>query len=177
MEISSPCRYRTTLLDHLVGPSEQGRRNIDPELLGRFEIDDQLEPGRLHDRKFRRLFTFKDTADIDTCLPPCVRQVGTVAEETSGNGVHATVADRWNSVAVGLCDVQASTAEAEQGIGAGKKRAYLQSAHRCESLVELALAEGVDDMKGQPQGLSGCFCFVDLAFGKRPFRVHQQGNG
>ena len=29
-------------------------------------------------------------------------------------------------------------------------------------------------MQGQPRGLSGCFCFVDLDFRERPFRVHQQ---
>src|SRR4051794_214902 len=122
------------LLNHLVGCGEQRRRDVDTELFRCLEIDDQLEPGGLHELKVRRRFTFKDAADIDTRLPPCARQVGTVADKTSKNGIHSTIADRRNSEAVGHCDVQPSSAKAEQWIGAGEKRAHLQPAHRFKSL-------------------------------------------
>ena len=39
------------LFDHLVGGGEQRRRHIDAERLGVFEIDDEIEVGRLHDRQ------------------------------------------------------------------------------------------------------------------------------
>jgi hypothetical protein len=39
------------LLDHLVGEGEQLVRNDDPDSSGSRDIDDQLELGRLHDRK------------------------------------------------------------------------------------------------------------------------------
>src|SRR5947209_15582677 len=71
------------LLNHLVGCGEQRRRDVDTELFRCFEIDDQLEPGGLHDWKVRRRFTFKYAADIDTRWPPSARQVGPIADKTS----------------------------------------------------------------------------------------------
>ena len=35
------------LLDHLVGKSEQSRRDVEPERLGRFQIEHELELGGL----------------------------------------------------------------------------------------------------------------------------------
>ena len=42
---------KRTSLDHLVSLRDQHRRNIDPQCLGRPEIDDQLEVRRLLDGK------------------------------------------------------------------------------------------------------------------------------
>ena len=42
-------RSKITLLDHLVSGDEQSLRHRDAERLGRFEIDEQLEFGRLLD--------------------------------------------------------------------------------------------------------------------------------
>ena len=39
-----------TLIDHLVGAREQGRRHVKAERLGGSHIDDEVELGRLHDR-------------------------------------------------------------------------------------------------------------------------------
>jgi hypothetical protein len=38
----------TSLLDHLVGGHLQRQRQLEAECLGRLEVDEQLEPGRLH---------------------------------------------------------------------------------------------------------------------------------
>jgi hypothetical protein len=94
---------------------QKRRRDLDPELLCRFEIDNQLELGGLHNRQVRGLFTLQDAANIDTCLPPCVRQVGTIADEATGNRVYAPVADRGDSVRESLRDMQASAVNPNRG--------------------------------------------------------------
>jgi hypothetical protein len=43
------------LFDHLVRPQEERLWNCEPEHLGRLEVDDQLELGRLLDGKITRL--------------------------------------------------------------------------------------------------------------------------
>jgi hypothetical protein len=42
---------RMQLFDHLVGAGEQRRWHVEAERLGGFQIDDQFEPCRLHDRE------------------------------------------------------------------------------------------------------------------------------
>ena len=56
---------KAELFDHLVGGSDQGRRNGEAEPPG---VDDQLELGRLHDRQIRGLRALEDAARIDADL-------------------------------------------------------------------------------------------------------------
>src|SRR5580704_201121 len=109
----------TFLFDHLVGPGQHGRRDVDTKLFRRLEIDDQFEPGGLHDGQFGGLFPLEDAGNVETRLPPRVRQIGTVAEKTTGCDVPAPDTDRWNPAVESQCDVKPLSVEAEQGIGAG----------------------------------------------------------
>jgi hypothetical protein len=52
------------LFDHLVGEREQLVGNFKAERLCGFEVDDQLEFGRLQNRKVGWLFSLKDAIDI-----------------------------------------------------------------------------------------------------------------
>jgi hypothetical protein len=52
------------LLDHLVGAQQQRRRDREAERLGGFEIDDELELGRLLDGEIRRSRTLEDLVDV-----------------------------------------------------------------------------------------------------------------
>src|SRR5262249_6788510 len=75
---SPPCRFwrgavnRTPRFsfDHLVGDSEQRRRDGQIEHRGSLIVDDQLELVRLHDRKVRRLGSLENAAGISASLAP-----------------------------------------------------------------------------------------------------------
>src|SRR5262249_15560950 len=52
------------LFDHLVGNSEQFIRHVEAERLGGFQVDDELELGRLHNWHVRRARALEDLTDI-----------------------------------------------------------------------------------------------------------------
>ena len=64
MHCSTAC-----LFDHLVGKGEQCWRDIEPERLRRFEVDDQLELCGLFDGKACGAFSFENATDIVACTP------------------------------------------------------------------------------------------------------------
>src|ERR1700687_3548853 len=52
------------LLDHLVGASEDGRRNLDAQRFRYLEINEEIEFGWQHYWQFGRLFAFDDAPSI-----------------------------------------------------------------------------------------------------------------
>src|SRR5262245_26298203 len=66
-------------LDHLIGSGEQCRGHSEVEHSGGLCVDDQLELGRLHNWKIRRLHALEDAAGVDADLTKCVRDVSTIA--------------------------------------------------------------------------------------------------
>ena len=56
------------LFDHFVCDGEHARRDSEPERLGRFQVDDKLELGRLQNRQVGGLLALEDSASIDTGL-------------------------------------------------------------------------------------------------------------
>src|SRR5262245_63481695 len=79
-------RRAEDLFDHLVGAGEQRWRHVEAEHLRRSHIDDQLEPGRLHDRQIRRFLALEDAPgiDADLTIPVCIAR--SVAHQNAGFG-------------------------------------------------------------------------------------------
>ena len=74
-----PGSQSAALFDHLIGASEQRRRNFEPERLGGLEIDDEVELGRLHDGEVGGLRAVENTAGVDADLPIEVCDAGAIA--------------------------------------------------------------------------------------------------
>ena len=64
-----------TSLDHLVGAQQELFRQLEAECLGDDEVDNQLELGRLFNRKLACLCAAQNFVDILGCTPEQVRDV------------------------------------------------------------------------------------------------------
>jgi hypothetical protein len=72
------------LLDHLVRPEQQRRRDGQPEGLRRLQVDDELELGGLLDREVARLGALQDLIDLGGGPPEVLPSVGPVRHEATG---------------------------------------------------------------------------------------------
>ena len=71
------------LLDHLVGGSEERRRHSEAEHEGYLRVDDQLELARLYNGQICRLRALEDAPGIDAGLSIGIRDVGTIAHQST----------------------------------------------------------------------------------------------
>jgi hypothetical protein len=71
-------------LDHSICPRQHVRRNRQIDLLGGFEIDDQLKLGWLLDGKIRWLGSLEDLIHVGGNAPVAVREVRPVVHEPTG---------------------------------------------------------------------------------------------
>src|SRR4051812_34145453 len=89
---------RAASLDHLVGAGEDRLRNVQPECSRSFEIEAQLERGRLLDWEIRCLLAAENPAGINTELPVDGREAGPVAHQAAGCRYFAKTVDSRKGV-------------------------------------------------------------------------------
>ena len=90
--IADSCMQQTSLFDHLVGARRLAcSGHGEAERLGGLQVDVQLDFGGLLDRQVGGLVALENPAGIDAGQAICVRNVRSVAQQTSGRGELAIV--------------------------------------------------------------------------------------
>src|SRR5262249_44395913 len=82
-------------LDHLVGAQKERLPNGQTERLGCGQIDDEIEFGRLLDRKLARLRAAQNLVDIIGGAPKQVRNARSIGHKASRFDVLPQACDRW----------------------------------------------------------------------------------
>src|SRR5215467_241979 len=82
-------------LDHLIRPPQHRRWNREADGLGRLEVDDEIEPVLLLDRKVSRRSTLQDALDV-LCEEPAARIVAqAVGGQRPSHHDLAVLVDGW----------------------------------------------------------------------------------
>src|SRR5215471_6935506 len=91
--MSQMCQQRTyaaqqitSSIDNLIGELLQIDGYVEPENLGRIEVDDELEFRGLLDRQVTRPLALENSPNVDADVPIAVGDVHPVAHQTTGGG-------------------------------------------------------------------------------------------
>src|SRR5438876_1572772 len=89
---------RGSSLDHLVGAGDEGWRHLEAECLRGFQLDHELELGRLLYRQVGRLLAFENATGIDAGESPRFDPIGAIADETASFCIAALLLDGRDSM-------------------------------------------------------------------------------
>src|SRR4029077_944473 len=92
------------LFDHLIRSRQHVRWNRQADLLGGFQIDDELELRRLLDRQIFRLGAFQDLVDVSGRAPVEISDQGTVSHQATLLGKLSGGVHTWQAVFGGELD-------------------------------------------------------------------------
>src|SRR5215471_835279 len=122
--------------DHLLGDREHARRDGEPERLGSFQVDNQLELGGLNDRHIGRLLAFEDTPYIQPALAVAVRKMWSVAHKATRIDKFLLEINGWHGMARRQCD-KLITSIAKERIGTDDESADMLLVQRREGRIDL----------------------------------------
>jgi hypothetical protein len=126
---------RASSLDHLVGEREQIVGDSEAERLGGFQVDDEMELGRLLHGQIRRLRTLENPAAVDADLAECVGPVRSVAHQPASCGKGAVDVDRRQTVLQRQRRNLGAAVE-EQSVGSNHESARSHFARRWQGLFQ-----------------------------------------
>src|SRR5215470_15841405 len=86
------------LLDHLIGPCQQRRRNGQAQSLRGLEVDDEFESSRLLNRKVSGLDAFENFVDVTSSAPPIIYEARPIGHESPGVRAFAIQVNSWEHV-------------------------------------------------------------------------------
>src|ERR1700730_5445893 len=141
------------LLDHLVGASEDGRRNLDAQRFRYLEINEEIEFGWQHYWQFGRLFAFDDAPSIVARLAVCLRPAGAIAHEAAGFDLLAIGKNGRQGVARRQHD-QFNAFREEKRVGAYDHRTNSLLFNNRESIVDLTRRAGTKQLQWLPYRFS-----------------------
>ena len=108
----------------------------------RFEIDHQLESGRLNYRQVGRLFAAENTTDICSCLAVGIELASSVAHQSASVSVCAIGIDRWYRV-TSRESRELFTLADEEGIRNHHQRGNASFDERRESRFQVSFGAGI----------------------------------
>src|SRR5262249_33920794 len=151
-------------LNYLVGKGEQLVGNLEIELPCRFEVDHQLEFGRLNCRQVRRLFAAENTADVYSCLAVGIDLAGSVAHQSASISVYAIgidcgyrVTSRQHRELLTLAD--------EESIRNHPQRGNASFNERRKRRTQVSFDARIHGMDFPPQRVSSRLCMFRVRFG------------
>src|SRR5262249_44576072 len=115
--------------DHFIRSCQHVRRNRQADLLGSFQIDDQLKLCWLFHWHFSWLCTSQDFIHVDRGPPPQIGEVRTIGHHASSLNIHITrVYRRQSALQRHACDRHSVVVH--KGVRKDIERSYLALRHR-----------------------------------------------
>src|SRR5512132_611351 len=139
-----------SLFDHLVGPGEQRRWDRHAQRLGRLEVDDQLELGRLLDRQVARPGALQDLVHEDGRALGHRQQTRAIGHEGPGQREFPEIAHRGQSVLRGKVGDDFPGQPRGHRIGQHDHGLHTLVHHDLEGLLDLGSLAGLDGLRRDP---------------------------
>ena len=124
--------------------------DLDPQRPGRFEIDHELEPGRLPHRQVAGFVALEDTAGINPALPKGVGHAVAIAHQAAGIGKISPRVHRGYGMACRQFG-EKTTFRVEQTVCGHKQSACLLLSQYRERLFHVRDIAGLHNQHSQPR--------------------------
>src|SRR5882724_5141305 len=150
---------RHRLLDHLIRPRQQRRRDRQAEGLGGLEVDDQLELRRLLDGQIARLGALENLVHVGRGAPKQISKVRSIGHKAPGIDILPPWKHRWQP-GLGRQVHEASSLTEEHGAYQHSQSTRAPRGHVREGPVEVLRPSRLNELKPHPQRPRRDVCFL-----------------